>query len=189
MRCPNCGHRESRVIDSRDVEDQGTIRRRRECQECQSRFTTYERVESARLGVVKRDGSREEFDRDKLAAGLQKALTRRPVPADAAQQAADAIEATLRGEGASEVPSARVGELAMDRLRDIDQIAYIRFASVYQSFEDIEQLKREVDFLYDDRADRSPGQTELALDVPPRLRERSDQPQTLGRRRRTARRP
>ena len=122
---------------------------------CEARFTTFERVESARLTVVKRDGTRVEFDRDKLAAGLAKALTRRPVPSDAAEVAADGIEAELRASGASEIPSSRIGELAMDRLRALDQIAYIRFASVYQSFEDIEQLKREVDTLLAERA--TPG--------------------------------
>ena len=127
------------------------IRRRRECAACGTRFTTIEQVAAARLVVVKRDGTREEFERDKLAAGLAKALTRRPVPDDAALRAADAVEATLRAEGITDVPSRRIGELAMDRLRQLDQIAYIRFASVYQSFEDIEQLKREVDSLLADR--------------------------------------
>jgi transcriptional repressor NrdR len=151
MRCPQCGDRESRVVDSRDLEDQATIRRRRECAGCGARFTTYERIEAARLIVAKRDGSREEFDRDKVLAGLRKALTRRPVPEDAAERAADEIEAALRAAGVSEVPSSRIGELSMERLRGIDQIAYIRFASVYQSFEDLEALKREVDTLYAQR--------------------------------------
>jgi transcriptional repressor NrdR len=115
------------------------------------RFTTYERVEAARLVVVKRDGTRQEFDRDKLASGLRKALTRRPVAAGAAETAADQIEADLRSSGANEVPSSSVGALAMEQLRAIDQIAYIRFASVYQSFEDLEDLKREVDSLYAER--------------------------------------
>ena len=101
--------------------------------------------------VVKRDGTRQEFDRDKLASGLRKALTRRPVPAGLAEAAADEIEAELRAAGATEVPSSRIGALAMEKLRGIDQIAYIRFASVYQSFEDLEDLKREVDRLYDAR--------------------------------------
>ena len=148
MRCPQCGTRESRVIDSRDLDESATIRRRRECSACQVRFTTYERVEAARLVVVKRDGTRQEFDRDKLAAGLRKALTRRPVRDGSAEQAADEIEAELRSGGSSEIPSSRVGALAMEKLRGIDQIAYIRFASVYQSFEDLEDLKREVDTLY-----------------------------------------
>ena len=151
MRCPQCGARETRVVDSRDLEDAATIRRRRECVACSTRFTTYERIEAARLVVVKRDGSRQEFDRDKLVAGLRKALTRRPVGDDAAEIAADEIEAELRAGGTSEVPSSRIGALAMEKLRALDQIAYIRFASVYQSFEDLEDLKREVDLLYAQR--------------------------------------
>jgi transcriptional repressor NrdR len=148
MRCPVCGERDTRVVDSRDLDDSATIRRRRECAACSARFTTYERVEAARLLVVKRDGARQEFDRDKLANGLRKALTRRPVRDGAAEQAADEIEAVLRSEGMTEVPSSRVGQLAMTKLHELDQIAYIRFASVYQSFEGIEDLKREVDALF-----------------------------------------
>jgi transcriptional repressor NrdR len=151
MRCPHCGARETRVVDSRDLDDAATIRRRRECAACTTRFTTYERVEAARLIVVKRDGVRQEFDRDKLASGLRKALTRRPVADDAAEAAADAIEVELRAAGSTEVPSSRVGALAMEKLRELDQIAYIRFASVYQSFDDLEDLKREVDSLYSER--------------------------------------
>lgn len=148
MRCPQCGTRDSRVVDSRDLDEAATIRRRRECPSCSARFTTYERVEAARLVVVKRDGTRQEFDRDKLAGGLAKALTRRPVADDAAERAADEIEAELRSSGNSEVSSSRVGALAMDKLRALDHIAYIRFASVYQSFEDLADLKREVDQLF-----------------------------------------
>jgi transcriptional repressor NrdR len=157
MRCPQCGERDTRVVDSRDLDDAATIRRRRECNLCTTRFTTYERIEAARLVIVKRDGGRQEFDRDKLAAGLRKALTRRPVPEGAADAAADAIEAELRAAGTTEVPSSRVGALAMDALRSLDQIAYIRFASVYQSFEDLEDLKREVDTLYAEKGDGSLG--------------------------------
>ena len=148
MRCPQCGTRDTRVVDSRDLDEAATIRRRRECPSCAARFTTYERVEAARLVVLKRDGVRQEFDRDKLAAGLAKALTRRPVPDDAAERAADAIETELRASGSSEIPSSRIGAMAMERLRALDHIAYIRFASVYQSFEDLEDLKREVDSLF-----------------------------------------
>jgi len=135
-------------VDSRDLDEAATIRRRRECPACTTRFTTYERVEAARLVVAKRDGIRQEFDRDKLASGLAKALTRRPVAEDAAERAADEIESELRSSGASEIPSSRIGTMAMDKLRAIDHIAYIRFASVYQSFEDLEDLKREVDSLF-----------------------------------------
>jgi transcriptional repressor NrdR len=155
MRCPRCGERETRVVDSRDL-DEASIRRRRECETCGARFTTYERIEAPRLLVVKRDGSREDFDREKLLSGFRKALTRRPLPEDAAEQAVDQIEAQLRAGGATEVDSSEIGKLAMDKLRALDQIAYIRFASVYQSFEDIETLKREVDNLY---AQRESGAT------------------------------
>ena len=150
MRCPNCGERDTRVVDSRDIDD-SAIRRRRECNVCANRFTTYERIESARLTVIKSDGRREEFDREKLATGLSRALTRRPVAADAAEKAAEEIEAALRARGQSEVPSRTIGEMSMDRLRELDHIAYIRFASVYQSFEDIEQLQREVNTLLAER--------------------------------------
>ncbi len=155
MRCPRCGERDTRVIDSRDLDDV-SIRRRRECPACSTRFTTNERIEAPRLVIVKRDGTRQEFDREKLVSGMQKALTRRPVPDDAAERAADQIEAELRASGSSEVESSEIGRLAMDRLREIDQIAYIRFASVYQSFDDLEALKREVDNLY---AQRESGAT------------------------------
>lgn len=151
MRCPQCGERDTRVVDSRDLDDSATIRRRRECNGCAMRFTTYERIEAARLVLVKRDGTRQEWDRDKLVSGLRKALTRRPVADDAAEVAADGIEAELRAAGVSEIPSSRVGALAMERLRGIDQIAYIRFASVYQSFEDLADLKREVDSLFEEK--------------------------------------
>ena len=160
MRCPQCDSRESRVVDSRDLDESATIRRRRECGSCGTRFTTYERIEAPRLVVLKRDGSRQEFDREKLASGLRKALTRRPVPDDAAERAADAVEAELRAGGLTEIPSSRIGELAQEQLRALDQIAYIRFASVYQSFEDLEDLKREVDALFSER-------TVVAIDLRP----------------------
>lgn len=150
VRCPNCGERDTRVVDSRDIDD-AAIRRRRECNLCATRFTTYERVESARLTVIKSEGGRQEFDRDKLASGLAKALTRRPVPDDAAQKAAEEIEAALRSRGSSEVPSRLIGEMAMAKLREIDQIAYIRFASVYESYEGLEDLRKEVDSLLAER--------------------------------------
>ena len=157
MRCPQCGERDTRVVDSRDLDDSATIRRRRECNACTMRFTTYERIEAARLVVTKRDGTRQEFDRDRLVTGLRKALTRRPVPDGAAEAAAEGIEAELRAAGIAEVPSSRVGALAMEALRGIDQIAYIRFASVYQSFEDLEDLKREVDTLYNEKGNGGGG--------------------------------
>jgi transcriptional repressor NrdR len=147
LHCPRCNTDGTRVIDSRDLEAGGTIRRRRECEACSYRFTTYERPEGARLSVVKRDGSRQEFDRTKLLGGLLRALEKRPVTIARAEQAADDIEALLRTRGDQEVTSKEVGRLATEALRDIDQLAYIRFASVYHSYEDISTLKREVDRL------------------------------------------
>ncbi len=147
MRCPRCEATGTRVIDSRDLENGSTIRRRRECEACSHRFTTYERPEGARLIVVKRDGSREEFEREKLRAGLLKALQKRPVTLDRVEAALDEIESTLRGRGDSEIPSTEVGRLATEALRDLDQLAYIRFASVYHAYDDIETLQREVDRL------------------------------------------
>lgn len=147
MRCPQCTATSTRVIDSRDLESGTTIRRRRECESCGHRFTTYERPEGARLVVVKRDGLREEFARDKLRAGLLKALQKRPVTLDRVEGAVDEIEAQLRGRGDAEVASTEIGRLATDALRELDQLAYIRFASVYHAYDDIETLQREVDRL------------------------------------------
>jgi transcriptional repressor NrdR len=147
MRCPRCEATGTRVIDSRDLENGSTIRRRRECEACAHRFTTYERPEGARLIVVKRDGSREEFDREKLRAGLLKALQKRPVTLDRVEAALDEIESSLRARGDAEVPSTDIGRLATEALRDLDQLAYIRFASVYHAYDDIETLQREVDRL------------------------------------------
>ena len=151
MRCPRCENDATRVIDSRDLEGGTTIRRRRECEKCTYRFTTYERPEGARLVVVKRDGSRQDFDREKLRAGLLKALQKRPVTLDRVEAAVDEIEAQLRSHGAAEVPSTEVGRLATEALRELDQLAYIRFASVYHAYDDIETLQREVDRLIKQR--------------------------------------
>ena len=153
MRCPRCEAAATRVIDSRDLENGSTIRRRRECEACAHRFTTYERPEGARLVVVKRDGSRQEFEREKLRAGLLKALQKRPVTLDRVETALDDIESHLRARGDAEVPSTEIGRLATDALRDLDQLAYIRFASVYHAYDDIETLQREVDRLIRDRTE------------------------------------
>jgi transcriptional repressor NrdR len=151
MRCPSCESGTTRVIDSRDLENGSTIRRRRECEACGQRFTTYERPEGARLVVVKRDGSRQEFEREKVRAGLLKALQKRPVTLDRVEAAMDDIESQLRARGDAEVPSTDIGRLATEALRDLDQLAYIRFASVYHAYDDIETLQREVDRLIRDR--------------------------------------
>ena len=143
MRCPFCSSTQSRVVDTREVGD--GIRRRRECQSCTQRYTTYEHVAKVTLLVVKRDGRREPFDRDKLLEGIWKACAKRPITSDAVEQMVAEIESTLYGLGQPEVPSRTVGEIVMERLKKLDAVAYVRFASVYRSFADLETLKREVD--------------------------------------------
>ena len=143
MKCPYCGSPDSRVVDTREVGD--GIRRRRECQVCEQRYTTYEQVAKVHLLIVKRDGRREPFDRQKLYEGIWKACAKRPVSSEAVDELVDGIEANLYSLGQSEVPSRILGEMVMERLRDLDGVAYVRFASVYRSFADLETLQREVD--------------------------------------------
>ena len=145
MNCPYCGHDDSKVIDSRDVND--GIRRRRQCLQCNARFTTYERLQPASLFVIKKDDRREEFDRDKLLAGIRKACEKRPLTSETVDAQADEIEAELYQTGGTEVASRIIGDMVMARLKKLDHIAYIRFASVYREFEDITMLKEEVDNL------------------------------------------
>jgi transcriptional repressor NrdR len=140
MKCPYCAHLDSKVVDSRDTET-GAIRRRRECLGCHKRFTTYERVEAVPLLVVKKDGRREEFNRDKLIGGLLAATKKRPVARAEIEQLVDDVENALRSNGITEVPSPAIGEEVMLRLRDLDEIAYIRFASVYREFRDVGDLR------------------------------------------------
>ena len=142
MRCPYCGFADTKVTDSRDT-DEG-IRRRRECLNCGQRVSTLERVVTGTLLVAKKDGRREEFSREKLLSGLRRACEKRPLPSGSIDAVADAVEAALRQRGVPEVPSGDVGELVMDHLRDLDHIAYIRFASVYREFADLEDVQREV---------------------------------------------
>jgi transcriptional repressor NrdR len=145
VNCPYCGYNDSKVIDSRDVND--GIRRRRQCLRCDSRFTTYERFERSSLFVIKKDGRREEFDREKLLTGIRKACDKRPLAGDAVSRLVDDIEAELYQTGKSEISSTQIGDLVMTRLMSLDHIAYIRFASVYRQFADITTLKQEVDSL------------------------------------------
>lgn len=156
MRCPYCGTDNSRVIESRAGEDGTTIRRRRECvsDDCSRRFTTYERTEHRPLMVVKKDSEREEFSRDKLYRGLVKACEKRPISADTLEQVAGEIEVALRMEYEREVPSAVVGERVMEALRTLDGVAYVRFASVYREFRDVETLAQEVLSLLGENAER-----------------------------------
>lgn len=141
MLCPVCRSGDSRVVDSR--EDDAAVRRRRECQSCRHRFTTYERIESGRLFVVKKDGRREPFNRDKVIGGLRKACEKRPISDAQMQEVADSIERDLYSRGESEIPSSAVGELIMVALRTLDKVAYIRFASVYREF-DLQTFQEEL---------------------------------------------
>jgi transcriptional repressor NrdR len=151
MRCPFCLWADSKVVDSRDVDD--TIRRRREClnPECGARFTTYERVQTSALFIVKKDGRREEFSREKLLAGLRKACEKRPLDAGAVERVAADIESALYGANEPEVQSGVLGDLVMERLRALDPIAYVRFASVYRDFRDVAELQEELAALTDSR--------------------------------------
>jgi transcriptional repressor NrdR len=145
LNCPFCGYNDSRVIDSRDVND--GIRRRRQCLQCDLRFTTYERLERSSLFVIKKDGRREEFDRQKLLAGIRKACDKRPLAGGTVEKIVDEIEIEIYQMGKAEVSSSAIGDQVMAKLKKTDHIAYIRFASVYREFEDITMLKEEVDNL------------------------------------------
>ncbi len=142
MRCPYCNYPDSKVTDSRTAED--GIRRRRECIQCGLRFTTYERVQTTALLVAKRDGRREEFNREKLTAGIVKACAKRPVSFREIEKVVEDIEAELQHLGHAEIPSTRLGEMVMERLRHLDRVAYVRFASVYRDFQDIESFEQVV---------------------------------------------
>ncbi|HEX9779604.1 MAG TPA: transcriptional regulator NrdR [bacterium] len=144
MKCPFCGHQEDKVVDSRASSDGLSIRRRRECLKCTKRYTTYEQIEERSLMIVKKDGRRERFDRQKLLAGLLKACEKRPVGMDQLEAMIDEIERALSQRFEREVPSREVGERVMERLHDLDPVAYVRFASVYREFKDAEHFVREL---------------------------------------------
>ncbi len=147
MRCYFCGHLESKVVDSRSAEDGTAIRRRRECLQCGKRFTTYEKIESVPIIVIKKDGSRQSFDREKLQRGILSSCANRPVPLEAIDGIIDGIESEIHNSLAREVSSVQIGQMVMDRLRTIDEVAYVRFASVYKQFKDIESFKEELEKL------------------------------------------
>lgn len=144
MKCPYCGFDVSRVIDSRPTEDNKSIRRRRECTQCESRYTTYERIEEVNLIVVKRDNNRESFNRDKIINGLIRACEKRPVTAQDIEELALRVETQLSNLLKKEVNSEEIGELVMDELKNLDEVAYVRFASVYKSFSDIDTFLDEL---------------------------------------------
>jgi len=147
MHCPFCGAQDTKVIDSRLANDGAMVRRRRECLTCNERFTTFETAELVMPRLVKNDGRREPFDDDKLRAGIQRALEKRPVGTDEIETAVSRIKKRLRATGDREVPSQKLGEWVMDELRTLDQVAYVRFASVYRSFEDVSAFQEEIDML------------------------------------------
>jgi len=161
MNCPYCGYYDSKVIDSRNVNE--GVRRRRQCLSCNSRFTTYERQQPASLFVIKKDKRREEFNRIKLLTGIRKACEKRPLPTGAVDKLADDIEAELYHLGKAEIPSAVIGDMVMERLKSLDYIAYIRFASVYREFTDITTLKQEVDTLISGQAEIPHSTSQLSL--------------------------
>ena len=151
MKCPFCGYSESKVIDSRPAEEGTTIRRRRECLACQRRFTTYEIVERMPLVVIKRDGSRQSFDKVKLINGMVRACEKRPVSLNQLEQIADEIEQELQSGLEREISTVNIGEMVMSRLKDVDEVAYVRFASVYRSFKDINTFMDELAKLLSDK--------------------------------------
>jgi transcriptional repressor NrdR len=142
MKCPFCGHGETQVVETRESDDGDLVRRRRRCGGCELRFTTYERAEVAMPTVVKKDGSRADFDRKKLHASMRLALRKRPIGIEQIDAALDRIERTLLSSGAKEMPSTKLGELVMRELKNLDKVAYVRFASVYRSFEDVDEFNR-----------------------------------------------
>ena len=144
MKCPYCGYQESKVVDSRHSDDDTSIRRRRECLSCQKRFTTYETVESLPIAVVKKDNSREPFDRNKILRGMMRACEKRPVSMADLEAAAAEIEQIVQNSLEREIPTQRIGELVMERLKPLDEVAYVRFASVYRQFKDINSFMHEL---------------------------------------------
>ena len=150
MKCPYCGFKESKVVDSRPAEEGNSIRRRRECLSCSKRFTTYETVESLPMVVVKRDGSRQTFDRRKLVNGMLRACEKRPVSVAQLEKLGEEIEQELQNSLEREIRTEHVGELVMDKLKGVDEVAYVRFASVYRQFKDINTFMRELNKLLDE---------------------------------------
>lgn len=144
MRCPNCLSDNTKVVDSRDVDDFRVVRRRRECEKCQTRFTTYERVELANFLVIKKDEKRESYDRSKLIGGVLKACEKRPISKDQIDQIVSDLERKIQAEGEGEVTSKTIGDMVSKALRKIDKVAYIRFASVYKSFDDLKSFEEEL---------------------------------------------
>ena len=152
MKCPYCNHLDTRVIDSRPAEDGSSIRRRRSCDVCGKRFTTYEKVETIPLIIIKKDNNREQYNRKKIENGVLRACYKRPVSADAIQQTVDSIETKIFSLEAKEIPSSTIGEIVMEELKGLDEVAYVRFASVYREFKDVNTFMDELKDMLDSRA-------------------------------------
>lgn len=153
MKCPVCGYTESKVVDSRPTEEGVSIRRRRECLSCQNRFTTYETIETLPLLVVKKDKTREVFDKEKLLRGMMNACNKRPVTMEQLETIASQIEAELQNSLSHEISSSHIGVLVMDKLKDLDEVAYVRFASVYREFKDLDTFLRELEKIRSDKSE------------------------------------
>lgn len=149
MKCPFCGKENTRVIDSRPAEDSSSIRRRRQCDACGKRFTTYEKVETIPLVVIKKDDNREPYDRGKMMAGVMRSCHKRPIPVDEITKLVDEVENAIFNMEEKEIPSHRIGELLMERLKQLDQVAYVRFASVYREFKDVNTFMDELKKILD----------------------------------------
>lgn len=149
MKCPYCGHADTKVIDSRPADDGGTIRRRRCCDECGKRFTTYEKVETIPLIIIKKDNNREQYDRSKIEGGVLRACYKRPVSAQAIKEAVERIETAIFDREEKEISSREIGEIVMDQLKELDEVAYVRFASVYREFKDVNTFMNEIKRILD----------------------------------------
>ncbi len=153
MLCPHCEYKESKVLDSRHI-DSGSIRRRRECERCKKRFTTYEKIELLPVMVVKKDGRRETFDRDKIKFGLIRSCEKRPISVSKIDELVDSIETEINKMYVDEIETTRIGEMVMERLKDIDEVAYVRFASVYRQFKDLNTFVNELESILNERGDK-----------------------------------
>ena len=149
MKCPYCGHPESKVIDSRPADENASIRRRRECLSCAKRFTTYEKVETIPLIVIKKDNTREQYDRSKIEGGVLRACHKRPISVNQINQLVDEVETEIFNREEKEIPSSLIGELVMDKLKDLEAVAYVRFASVYREFKDVNTFMSELKKMLD----------------------------------------
>ena len=149
MKCPFCNHENTRVIDSRPADENNSIRRRRVCDECSKRFTTYEKIETIPLIVIKKDDNRETYDRSKIEAGILRACHKRPVSADSINELVDTVETEIFNREEKEIPSSMIGEIVMDKLKDLEAVAYVRFASVYREFKDVNTFMSELKKMLD----------------------------------------